>query len=53
MPRKPHADSDPASSDPLLINDPGNEDPGSLLDDALVPLLQEPEQHDDEPESED
>ncbi|MFJ4194678.1 hypothetical protein [Pseudomonas sp. NPDC089534] len=24
-----------------LINDPGNEDPGSLMDDVLVPLWEE------------
>ncbi|AZD07288.1 hypothetical protein C4K26_1875 [Pseudomonas chlororaphis] len=26
------------SSGVPLVNDPGNEDPGSLMDDALVPL---------------
>ncbi|CAI8935022.1 conserved hypothetical protein [Pseudomonas sp. IT-P253] len=25
-------------SEPPFINDPGNEDPGSLMDDATVPL---------------
>lgn len=25
------------------LNDPGNEDPGSLMDDAEVPLIEEPE----------
>ena len=24
------------------LNDPGNEDPGSLMDDAEVPLIEEP-----------
>jgi len=26
-----------------LVNDPGNEDPGSLMDDALVPLSDDDE----------
>ncbi|MBV4459402.1 hypothetical protein KVG96_15720 [Pseudomonas sp. COR58] len=26
-----------------LINDPGNEDPGSLMDDVLVPLWEDSE----------
>ncbi|MDI3205462.1 MULTISPECIES: hypothetical protein [Pseudomonas] len=31
----------PAEEEP--INDPGNEDPGSLMDDAQVPLIEEEE----------
>lgn len=31
----------PAEEEP--INDPGNEDPGSLLDDAQVPLIEQDE----------
>jgi hypothetical protein len=27
-----------------FINDPGNEDPGSLMDDATVPLLEDEEE---------
>lgn len=26
------------------LNDPGNEDPGSLMDDAQVPLIDTPEE---------
>ena len=26
------------------LNDPGNEDPGSLMDDAQVPLIDPPEE---------
>ncbi|MCB2255344.1 hypothetical protein KTQ74_25820 [Pseudomonas chlororaphis] len=32
-----------------VVNDPGNEDPGSLMDDALVPLTDDDEA--DKPES--
>ncbi|AZC49530.1 MULTISPECIES: hypothetical protein [Pseudomonas] len=31
------------SSGVPLVNDPGNEDPGSLMDDALVPLSDDDE----------
>nr|WP_308935905.1 hypothetical protein [Pseudomonas proteolytica] len=31
----------PAEEEP--INDPGNEDPGSLMDDAQVPLIEQDE----------
>ncbi|WP_285229498.1 hypothetical protein [Pseudomonas fluorescens] len=29
------------------INDPGNEDPGSLMDDAQVPLIDPDDEHDE------
>lgn len=31
------------SSGTPVVNDPGNEDPGSLMDDAQVPLIEEDE----------
>ncbi|UMZ13902.1 MULTISPECIES: hypothetical protein [unclassified Pseudomonas] len=36
----------PGDDDPQVINDPGNEDPGSLLDDARVPLQEETDAQD-------
>ncbi|MBC3207870.1 MULTISPECIES: hypothetical protein [Pseudomonas] len=38
----------PFINDPEKINDPGNEDPGSLMDDATVPLIEEDEDDEDE-----
>ncbi|MGE7958045.1 hypothetical protein ACQKQA_15930 [Pseudomonas sp. NPDC089530] len=43
--------NDQDSSGVPLVNDPGNEDPGSLMDDALVPLIDDDEA--DEPQSTD
>ncbi|MCK9798910.1 hypothetical protein M1B34_14585 [Pseudomonas sp. MAFF 302030] len=48
MKPEPPDKKEPAPTEPLVINDPGNEDPGSLMDDAQVPL-REPEE--DTPES--
>ncbi|MFJ7144089.1 MAG: hypothetical protein ACN6P5_21045 [Pseudomonas protegens] len=48
MPREMPGDFEPAPAQPLVINDPGNEDPGSLMDDALVPLQEGPEEGDGE-----
>lgn len=39
----------PGAEDGQVINDPGNEDPGSLLDDARVPLQEEPDAGDAAP----
>lgn len=36
-----------------FINDPGNEDPGSLMDDAQVPLHDADEELDEDEEEED
>ncbi|BCT32311.1 hypothetical protein L2088_05840 [Pseudomonas protegens] len=44
MPREMPANVEPGPASPLVINDPGNEDPGSLMDDALVPLQEGPEE---------
>ena len=41
IPRAAKAMHIPAEEEP--INDPGNEDPGSLMDDAQVPLIEEDE----------
>ncbi|AAY91136.1 MULTISPECIES: hypothetical protein [Pseudomonas] len=43
MPRETPGQAQPASDEPEVINDPGNEDPGSLQDDARVPLQEAPE----------
>ena len=43
MSRETPGQAQPATAEPEVINDPGNEDPGSLLDDARVPLLEVPE----------
>lgn len=43
MPRETPGRAQPVTQEPEVINDPGNEDPGSLLDDALVPLQEAPE----------
>ncbi len=43
MPRETPGQAQPVAEEPDVINDPGNEDPGSLLDDALVPLQEAPE----------
>lgn len=48
MSRETPGNVEPGPAQPLVINDPGNEDPGSLMDDALVPLQEEPEDADDE-----
>jgi hypothetical protein len=42
----------PFINDPNKLNDPGNEDPGSLMDDATVPLdeEEEPEESPDDPD---
>jgi hypothetical protein len=48
MKPEPPDKKEPAPTEPLVINDPGNEDPGSLMDDAQVPL-RKPEE--DTPES--
>ncbi|WP_248766398.1 hypothetical protein [Pseudomonas protegens] len=42
MPREMPGQAQPASDEPEVINDPGNEDPGSLQDDARVPLQEAP-----------
>lgn len=49
----PSAIPGPAVPDPAelsVINDPGNEDPGSLLDDARVPLQEAPDEDANEPD---
>lgn len=51
MPRQTPDQTPPAPAEPSVINDPGNEDPGSLLDDARVPLQEAPEDHESPPEA--
>ncbi|WP_178125212.1 hypothetical protein [Pseudomonas sp. Fl4BN1] len=41
MHREIPGDEEQDPEDLSNINDPGNEDPGSLMDDARVPLLEE------------
>ena len=41
LPLPPEAELDSDEEDP--INDPGNEDPGSIEKDALVPLIEDDE----------
>jgi len=42
LPLSPDVATDPAElDDDDLINDPGNEDPGSIEKDALVPLIED------------
>jgi hypothetical protein len=42
LPLPPDTVPDPADPDDEdLINDPGNEDPGSIEKDALVPLIED------------
>ena len=48
MPRDTPGTTQPPSVEPQVINDPGNEDPGSLMDDAQVPLQEAPEAQEDE-----
>ena len=48
MPREMPANVEPGPASSLVINDPGNEDPGSLMDDALVPLQEGPEEGESE-----
>lgn len=43
MAREAPGNTQPISGEPEVINDPGNEDPGSLLDDARVPLQEAPD----------
>lgn len=50
MPRETPVNVEPAPAQPQVINDPGNEDPGSLMDDALVPLQEGPEDGDGKPD---
>lgn len=38
------------SSGVPFVNDPGNEDPGSLMDDALVPLIDDEDAEQEEEE---
>ncbi|MGZ0782081.1 hypothetical protein ACXM5X_03760 [Pseudomonas saponiphila] len=48
MSRETPGTTQPPSAEPQVINDPGNEDPGSLMDDAQVPLLEAPPAQEDE-----
>lgn len=43
MPRETPGTTPPPAAEPQVINDPGNEDPGSLMDDAQVPLQEAPQ----------
>ncbi|WP_185073617.1 hypothetical protein [Pseudomonas protegens] len=53
MPRETTANVEPSPAQLQVINDPGNEDPGSLMDDALVPLQEGPEDGDGKPDPDD
>ncbi|PYY88112.1 hypothetical protein DNK59_09315 [Pseudomonas sp. TKO26] len=48
MSRETPGTTQPPSAEPQVINDPGNEDPGSLMDDAQVPLLEAPPAQEDD-----
>ncbi len=48
MPRETPGTTQPPAAEPQVINDPGNEDPGSLMDDAQVPLQEAPQVQEDQ-----